>query len=173
LGEQWISWYCAKPTMSSPIKAALFDLDDTLAESFKPPTGRTIELLSQLLEKMPVAILTAAGWPRIENEFLEPLLRSAHIERLFIFPNSSAQCFTHENGTWKEVFNENLSDDERKRIKEAVLEATNEVNIRDPQYSPMVIDRGAQIAYAAVGLDAPLQVKKAWDPDQSKRKRLR
>jgi phosphomannomutase len=159
--------------MPSPVRATLFDLDDTLAESFQPPSAEIIVLLARLLEKMPVAILTAAGWPRIEQEFLEPLSKSPRIDRFFVFPNSSAQCFIHENGTWKEVFNENLSDDERKRIKEAIFEATNEVNIRDAQYSPLVIDRGAQIAYAAVGLDAPLQVKKAWDPDQSKRKRLR
>ena len=34
------------------------------------------------------------------------------------------------------------------------------------------VDREAQIAYAAVGLEAPFEVKKAWDPDQAKRKKL-
>jgi phosphomannomutase len=159
--------------MGSPVKAALFDLDDTLAESFQPPSLRIIELLGQLLEKMPVAILTAAGWPRIEHQFLEPLAKSGHTDRLFIFPNSSAQCYAYESGEWKEIYDMALTDDERVRIKKAIEEAVAEVDIRDPHYTPMTIDREAQIVYAAVGLDAPLEVKKAWDPDQRKRKQLK
>jgi HAD superfamily hydrolase (TIGR01484 family) len=158
--------------METDAKAVLFDLDDTLAESFQPPTPEMVGLLAALLEKMPVAILTAAGWPRIEEQFLEPLAHSAHISRFFIFPNSSAQCYLCEDGDWKEQYNLNLSVDERNRIKKAIEDATKEIDIRDPNYEPMVIDREAQIAYAAVGLDAPLEVKKAWDPDQRKRKRL-
>src|SRR3954470_5257048 len=154
--------------MASDIQAALFDLDDTLAESFQPPSDETISLLERLLQKMPVAILTAAGWPRIEREFLDPLATSPHIERFFVFPNSSAQCFTHEKGAWKEMYNLGLNDDERVRIKKAIEEALGEADILDPVYPPLIIDREAQIAYAAVGLDAPPEVKRGWDPDQSK-----
>jgi phosphomannomutase len=159
--------------MQSSVKAALFDLDDTLAESFQPPSARIIELLTKLLEKMPVAILTAAGWPRIEHEFLEPLSKSAHMSRFFIFPNSSGQCFAFENGAWKEEYNLTLSADERARIRDAINKATEEIDIRDTRYTPMIIDRETQIAYAAVGLEAPMEVKKAWDPDQMKRNMLK
>lgn len=154
-------------------RAALFDLDDTLAESFQPPSAETVSLLGKLLQKMPVAILSAAGWPRIEHEFLDPLAQFQHIDRFFVFPNSSAQCFAYENGAWKEVYNLGLSDDERKRVKDAIEEALGEADILDPTYPPLIIDRDAQIAYAAVGLDAPPEVKKGWDPDQSKRKKLK
>src|ERR1043166_5885704 len=129
-------------------RAALFDLDDTLAESFRPPSPRIIELLGKLLSKRPVAILTAAGWPRIEHEFLEPLAKFPDIGRLFIFPNSSAQCYSFESGVWKEIYDRGLADEERARIKKAIEEATQEVDITDPRYKPLVIDRGAQIAYA-------------------------
>jgi len=158
--------------MADPVKAVLFDLDDTLAESFKPPAPAMIELLATLLEKKPIAILTAAGWPRIEHEFLEPLSKTAHIDRFFLFPNSSAQCYTFENGSWKERYNLALSSEERLRIKNAIEAAVEEIDVRHPQYAPLVIDREAQIAYAAVGLEAPLDVKKGWDPDQMKRKML-
>ena len=43
----------------------------------------------------------------------------------------------------------------------------------DPRYAPLVIDRDVQIAYAALGLSAPEEAKKAWDPDKSKRRRLK
>jgi len=159
--------------MKSPIRASLFDLDDTLAESFQPPSSEIIKLLGRLLEKMPVAILTAAGWPRVEHQFLEPLSKSPNIDRFFVFPNSSAQCYQHQNGTWTEIYDLKLTDDERARIKKAIEDASSEIDIRDPGYEPKIIDREAQIAYAAVGLDAPPEVKKGWDPDQSKRKRLK
>jgi hypothetical protein len=159
--------------MTNPVKATLFDLDDTLAESFQPPSSTTIALLAKLLEKMPVAILSAASWQRIENQFLEPLSKSSHIDRFYVFPNSSAQCFAFEDGVWKEEYNLDLSEDERNRIQEAIREVTAEINVRDTRYSPMIIDRGVQIAYAAVGLDAPSDIKKSWDPDQSKRKMLK
>src|SRR5262249_23197508 len=149
------------------------DLDDTLAESFQPPSAKIVELLGQLLAKMPVAILSAAGWSRIEHEFLEPLSSSHYVDRFFIFPNSSAQCYVHENSTWKKEYDLRLSEDERMRIQKAVEEAAAQADIRDPNYTPLIIDREAQIAYAAIGLDAPLEVKKAWDPDQSKRKKLK
>lgn len=154
-------------------KAVFFDLDDTLAESFQPPSPHMISLLLGVLERMPVAIITAAGWPRIERDFLEPMSASPYISRFFVFPNSSAQCFTHENGTWVEIYDMKLSDDERARIRIAIAEATKLVDIRHPDFEPEIIDREAQIAYAAVGLQAPADVKKSWDPDQSKRKMLK
>lgn len=159
--------------MEKPVRAALFDLDDTLAESFQPPSATIIVLLGQLLSKMPVAIVTAAGWQRIERQFLEPLAQSPGIKNFYLFPNSSAQCYSFIDGAWKEIYNEKLSEEERERIKKAIEDATAEIDIRDPKYAPRTIDRDAQIAYAAVGLDAPSDVKKAWDPDQSKRNRLK
>src|SRR5262249_9683558 len=127
----------------------------------------------QVLEKMPVAILTAAGWPRIEHEFLAPLAESAHIERFFVFPNSSAECYSHANGAWEKLYDMGLSPTERERIKNAIVEAAEETQVRDPRFEPLVIDREAQIAYAVIGLEASLEDKKAWDPDQSKRRRLK
>jgi phosphomannomutase len=162
-----VSFYMKAP------RAALFDLDDTLAESFQPPSPTIIELLGKLLAKMPVAIVTAAGWPRIEHQFLEPLSRFGNVDRFFVFPNSSAECYIHQDGAWKKVYDLRLSADERTQIKKAIEEAASEVDIRDPNYEPMIIDREAQIAYAVVGLQAPPEVKKAWDPGQSKRKKLK
>ena len=158
--------------MSSP-RAMLFDLDDTLAESFQAPAPEMIERLSRLLERIPVGVITAAGWPRIEEQFLAPLSVSSHIEQFYIFPNSSSQCHVWENGAWKMEYNLLLSEDERARITAALTEASHEAGIIDPQFEPKIIDRETQIAYAAVGLEAPLEAKKAWDPDQTKRKKLK
>ena len=58
-------------------------------------------------------------------------------------------------------------------IKKAIEEASHDQDIVDPRFAPLTLDRETQIAYAAVGLDAPLEAKKTWDPDQMKRKKLK
>lgn len=154
-------------------KAMLFDLDDTLAESFQPPSDSMIEKLSRLLDRMPVAIMTAAGLPRIEADFLHRI-QSSQLDRLYIFPNSSAQCFTYQDGALKNVYDMLLKPEQRDEIKSAIAESVLEVKLElDPRYQPLIIDRDVQIAYAALGLEATEEAKKAWDPDKSKRKQLK
>ena len=153
-------------------KAVIFDLDDTLAESFKPPKDSVVEKLARLLERIPVAIMSAAGFPRIEADFLHKLTSSPRIDSFFIFPNSSAQCYVHGDGAWKCAYDFLLSTEDRARIRTALEESVVETALElNPRYEPRVIDRDVQIAYAALGLEATEADKKAWDPDKSKRKK--
>ncbi len=157
-------------------KVAIFDLDDTLAESFKPPSQEMIRRLMELLDLIPIAILSAAGFPRIESQFLDELALSPHIGRCYIFPNSASQCYMREeSGAWRLEYSLDLSIEEREMVKDAIDKSVTETAIieQHPQYEPMVIDREAQIAFAALGLKATDTDKNAWDPDQSKRKHLK
>lgn len=156
-------------------KAVLFDLDDTLAESFKPPKAEMITRLSALLDKTAVAILTAAGFPRVEAEFLDHLALSPRIDRCFVFPNSASQCYTHGDGAWRLQYSLDINPEDRAAIKKALDESVRETGILgdNPKYQPAIIDREAEIAFAAIGLDASAKDKNAWDPDQSKRRRLK
>ncbi|MEK7133556.1 MAG: hypothetical protein AAB804_00630, partial [Patescibacteria group bacterium] len=76
-------------------RVAIFDLDDTLAESFQPPMPEMVEKLGALLERIPLAIMTAAGFPRIRDQFVSHLAHSPHISHFYIFPNSTAECYVH------------------------------------------------------------------------------
>jgi HAD superfamily hydrolase (TIGR01484 family) len=154
-------------------KAALFDLDDTLAESFEAPKPEIVARLRALLERIPVAILTAAGFPRIERDFLMHLQSSEYIDRLYIFPNSATECFVFQNDSWHQLYNFNLSEEERSHIKAALETAAAKVGTGHPEYAPQLWDRGSQIAYAMIKSDAPQEIKKSWDPDQAKRTLLK
>lgn len=155
-------------------RAAIFDLDDTLAESFQPPKDAMVSRLLRLLDKIPVAIMSAAGFPRIEADFLHKMARSPRIDFFYIFPNSSGQCFLHEGGSWKKAYGSVLAEDERRKIRTAIDESVREVQLElDLRYEPMIIDRDVEIAYAALGLSASEEDKRALDPDKSKRKRLK
>ena len=156
-------------------RIAIFDLDDTLTESFKPPKPEIVEKIKALLELMPVAIMSAAGFRRIEREFLPTLSKSPFASRLYLFPNSTAQGFLWKEGTWTCVYNNELTEGERVRIKRAIEESVAETGALKGvvPHGPQMIDRGAQIAFAAIGIDASDESKKSWDVDKTKRKKLR
>ena len=156
-------------------RAAVFDLDDTLAESFKPPSVETLAALRQLLDAIPVAIMTGAGFPRMQAQFLPALANAPHIGRFYLFPTSASQCYVCNGGTWQQIYNVKLSPEERERIKDAVLKVvdSSEMFRGIPHYGEQMIDREAQVAYTLVGIEAPADVKRDWDPDGSKRRQLR
>lgn len=152
-------------------KAAIFDLDDTLAESFKRPSDDVLGKLLQLLEHIPVAIMTGSGLPRMEKQFLDVFLTSPHLDRFYLFPNSSAQCYTHADAGWTAQYDLSLTEADRARIKSAIATALEQhPELRDmPHAGEQLFDRGAQIAYTPVGIGASLEAKRAWDPDGAKR----
>ena len=154
-------------------KAALFDLDDTLAESFRPPKPETLDKLKRLLDHMPCAIITAAGFARVSEQILPELEKSKNVWRFYVFPNSAAECYSWDGESWQRGYTFVLSPEERLQITEAIQKDAKSIVGDDPLYKWRIIDREAQIAFAAIGLDATLEQKKAWDPDQAKRMKLK
>ncbi|MFA7309629.1 MAG: HAD-IIB family hydrolase [Candidatus Paceibacterota bacterium] len=155
-------------------KVAVFDVDDTLAESFQAPKPEMLLRLARLLECIPVAIISGAGFSRINDGFLVPLEKTPHIRRLIVLPNSSAQAYTWADG-WNEEYNLSLSADEKRQIKIAFAQASEDLPlIHDTkQYGERIADREAQIAFTVVGLDAPQDIKMGWDPGAAKRRIIR
>lgn len=155
-------------------KAALFDLDETLAKSFQPPAAGTVAKLDLLLEKIPVAIISGAGFERIDADFLKMLDDSRFIERLFVIANSGTQAYSWQNG-WNLEYNHALTDAERSRIRAALSAAAIELPVvREARvYGDQIADREAQIAFTVVGLDAPADYKSSWDPGAAKRREIR
>ena len=153
-------------------KAVIFDLDETLAASFQAPTPTMIARLNALQAILPVAIMSGAGFDRINRDVIGHL--SPISPHFALFPNSSAQCFMHTNGSWNLVYNHVLSAEERTKIKDVLRLAIAEIDeLRDaPQFGERIVDREAQIAFTAVGLDAPQDIKMKWDPTAEKRLRV-
>lgn len=155
-------------------KAAFFDIDETLAPSFGSPSASMLARLAKLLELIPVAIISGAGFERIQKDFLGALDQSHEISQLYVFPNSAAQAFRWVDG-WHEVYNIALTIEERSKIRAAISAAAIELPvIRDAKvYGDQIADREAQMAFTVVGLDAPLEYKREWDPDAAKRRVIR
>ena len=73
----------------------VFDLDGTLAESKQRMSAQMGDLLAELLQKMPVAIMSGGGWAEFEKQFFSVVPPDTNLDKLYIFPQNAAQCFVH------------------------------------------------------------------------------
>jgi phosphomannomutase len=155
-------------------KAAVFDLDDTLAESFKPPRPEMTARLKQVLEIMPVAIMTGRDFARIEPNFLPDLVENSRTDRFFLFTESTTLCFQYSGSAWTETYAFKLTDEERAIIRAAIEQSVEETHVLDglPCFGDRILEKHAQTAYAMLGIQVPSELKYTWDPGNVRRKLL-
>ena len=152
-----------------------FDLDGTLAESKQRVPYDMGESLAQLLKKMPVAIMSGAGFPQFEKQFFPAIPMEANLNNLYIFPDNAAQCFVYRNGGWKPQYNQAFTPAEREHVLKALDEALLETGMHDVPirvWGERIEDRGAEIVFSGLGQEAPTEEKRKWDPTREKRKPL-
>ena len=158
-------------------KLVAFDLDGTLAESKQPVTLEMGALLSTLMSKVKVAILSGASFAQFESQVLPSLPEDSHFESLFLFPMNAARCYTYKRGAWRIQYDETLNPIEKEKIMQAFKEAMGETGFlpespRPPEWGERIEDRGSQITFSALGQKAPVEEKKKWDPSREKRRPL-
>jgi phosphomannomutase len=155
-------------------KAALFDLDETLAESFKPPLPGMIECLKKLLDLIPVGVITGRTFSWVEPDFLPLMTDSPHIDRFFAFPESSAQCLQWDGSAWKPLYAFVIAEKERARIRAAIEESVAETNILEglPRFGERFLEKSGMVSFACLGYQVPADMKYSWDPDNKRRKIL-
>ncbi len=156
-------------------RAAIFDLDNTLARSFEAPAPDMTRGLEDILRHIPVAVMSAASFERMEKHLLPGFSASADKSRLYLFPVNGAGCYAWENGAWRPQYHFEFTPEERTRILAALKESVAETGVAEegPVYGEQVVDYNGYIAFTALGLNAPREEKISWDPDGSKRTRLR
>lgn len=151
------------------VQAVVFDLDDTLAESFQAPSEHILEKVFTLAERMPVAIMSGATFTRLERDIMQrlPAHRAA---RLSVFSDNGARADVWKNGAWETAYHFPLENEEREQIKHIVAKAVEETGVfngEKPEYR--IIDRGTSVSFAALEDGATKNKKSTWDPDLSKR----
>jgi phosphomannomutase len=151
----------------------VFDLDGTLAESKSSIDAEMARLLSSLLEIVRVAIISGGAWQQFERQVLANLCRGDSLGRLSLLPTCGTKFYAYESG-WKLLYSEDFSESEKAQIIDALRRTT-----ALPEYKASTIwgetieDRGSQITFSALGQMAPLDEKKRWDPDFSKRMKIK
>ena len=153
-------------------KLVAFDLDGTLAESKQAIQPDMAALLAQMTEHVPLAVISGGDWPQFEKQIVARLPADAKLENLFIMPTTGTKLYRYD-GEWKSIYADVFSSDEHDRILKALDDAMRTAGFADQQtWGEKIEDRGSQITFSGLGQDAPIDAKKAWDPDFAKRKKL-
>jgi phosphomannomutase len=156
------------------LKAVVFDLDDTLAPSKSPMHPDMAAALAELLARVPVCIISGGRFEQFEAQALTHLQGDESVlENLHLMPTCGTRYYRREAGEWVQQYAEDLTDDEKQRAM-AVLEAgARELGYWAPgEWGALIEDRGSQITYSALGQEAPVDAKAAWDPDGAKKRAL-
>jgi phosphomannomutase len=165
-------------------KAIAFDLDGTLADSKSPADPRMLELLSQLLEKFHVCVISGGKFEQFEKQLLSGLKADADkLKKLHLMPTCGTRYYVYDeaNQSWRLVYAEDFTEDEKKKIIAALNKGFDDLGYReDKVYGETVEDRGSQVTYSVLGQDIVdvlgkegVEIKEAWDPDNKKKLELR
>ncbi len=156
-------------------RALVFDLDDTLAPSKSRIDRRMAGLLAQLLRRVEVCIISGGRFEQFDSQVLRHLeVQEDLLPRLHLMPTCGTRYLSWGDGTWQEIYAEDLDPEEKVRIVEVLRRGARELGLwADITWGEVIEDRGSQITFSALGQQAPLAEKTAWDPDGSKKASLR
>jgi phosphomannomutase len=154
-----------------------FDLDDTLAESKSAITRQMADLLVRLLAAFQVCIISGGKFEQFEAQVLQHLDASPRaLGALHIMPTCGTRYYRFEaaDNDWRQVYAEDLSADQKARIVSALAAGAEALGYRPAKlWGAQIEDRGSQVTFSALGQEAPVAVKEAWDPDGAKKRKLR
>jgi HAD superfamily hydrolase (TIGR01484 family) len=162
------------PRPSLP-KLVAFDLDNTLARSKQPLEPSMAEALAALLSRTKAAITSGGKLEQLDLQAARRLPAGANLGNLYMLPTSGAALYEWR-GAWQRVYEETLSSAEQEHIRaqiEAGVRATGLIDLASPSYGERIEPRGAQVTLSALGQQAPIEEKAAWDPAREKRAALR
>jgi phosphomannomutase len=153
-------------------KLIVFDLDGTLAPSKSSLAPQTAALLHDLLGIIKVAVISGGAWAQFESQLLADLPQSGSLANLYLLPTCGTKFFQYK-GKWTELYSEDLTAEQRKKIMDSLDKAAGEAGYQaNKVWGKVIEDRRSQVTFSALGQQAPLEEKEKWDPDFAKRKKI-
>ncbi len=152
----------------------IFDLDGTLAKSKSALDKSMADLLDKLLTVAKVAVISGGAWPQFEKQLLSNLPKDDRLNDLYLLPTSGTKFLKYDDGKWNQLYAEDFTSEDKTKIIDALNKSLDETGLREKKhYGEIIEDRGSQITMSALGQEAPLEVKKDWDPKFEKRKKIK
>ena len=153
-------------------KLIVFDLDGTLAPSKSSLAPQTAGLLRDLLGIVKVAVISGGAWAQFEKQLLTDLPKDSLLANLSLLPTCGTKFFQY-NEKWQELYSEDLTAEQKKKIIDSLDKAAGEAGYRaEKVWGNVIEDRGSQVTFSALGQQAPLAEKDKWDADFAKRKKI-
>jgi phosphomannomutase len=151
----------------------VFDLDGTLAESKSAIDAEMATLLGSLLGIVKVAVISGGAWRQFENQVLAQLSHDERLNNLSLLPTCGTKFYQYDS-RWEQLYSEDFTEAEKTKIinslKQTIASSDGKV---ERHWGEVIEDRGSQITFSALGQQAPLEEKKKWDPDFTKRKKMK
>jgi HAD superfamily hydrolase (TIGR01484 family) len=152
-----------------------FDLDGTLAESKSAVTPRMAGLLVRLMDEVQVCIISGGAFPQFQAQVLDHLdATPEQLARLNLMPTNGTRYYLYRDGAWREIYAEDLPEDTKRKVIDVLKQGAKTLGLwEEHPWGDIIEDRGSQITFSALGQQAPVPAKSDWDPDGSKKERLR
>ena len=142
-----------------------FDLDDTLAPSKSPLPPQMDVALRSLLDHVEVCIISGGQMGQFRTQVLDNLHASdEELSRLHLMPTCGTRYYRFEDGAWVERYAHDLDPEVAARVIESLERHARELGLwEENPWGNIIEDRGSQITFSALGQEAPLDAKRAWD----------
>jgi len=169
-------------------KLIAFDQDDTINITKLPLDNEMSELLSQLMDKFKVCIISGTNWEVMKKNDIDTLLGLEHpsnFENYYFMPTTGTQYWhylgekaseqtdkVNQDG-WVREYAHFLTEDQANKIMESLEKAAKKLGYWCTNPAGDIIEnRGSQITFSALGQWATPEDKYAWDPDMTKRQEI-
>ena len=158
-------------------RVVAFDLDNTLADSKSPISGEMACLLDRLLARFQVCVISGGRFEQFEAQLLDRLsVAPDKLGALHVMPTCGTRYYRFDvaTGAWQQVYAEDLPADQKAMIVAALNKGADALGFRETKlWGEQIEDRGSQVTFSALGQQAPVANKEAWDPDGAKKRKLR
>lgn len=158
-------------------KIIAFDLDGTLAPSKSALPDEMSTLLSRLLQKYEVCVISGGKFGQFETQLLGNLEATPdQLQKLHIMPTCGTRYYLYDiaQHSWEQQYAEDIADSDKKRIIAALEAGIDKLGLREEKpWGSLIEDRGSQITFSALGQEAPVDAKEKWDPTGEKKHKLR
>jgi HAD superfamily hydrolase (TIGR01484 family) len=159
------------------IKLLGFDLDGTLAESKSPIPPEIAKMLTDLLTRYKIAIISGGKFEQLKTQVADRI-QSPFIHRLQLMPTCGTRFYKFDNtlGEWVLTYHNDLPDYTVDKITQVIADVAFSMGITPTElktWGPQIENRGSQVTFSALGQNAPVEAKREWDVDGSIKAKMR
>ncbi len=157
-------------------KLIAFDQDDTLNVTKMPIEPEMADLLTKLLDKFEVCVISGTGWEVMKLNEPDQMTNATNeqLAKMHFMPTCGTQYWTFDvaKNDWVQHYAHFLSDEQVAKISDALEAAAKKLGYWcDDPVGEIIENRLSQVTFSAVGQYNTPEAKHAWG-DADGRKRL-
>ncbi|AKV55145.1 phosphomannomutase [Bifidobacterium actinocoloniiforme DSM 22766] len=165
--QQDLSAICARAQVLA------FDLDTTLARSKTRMDPDMAVRFAAMTNLRPTAIVSGGRFEQFRDQVLDALPAAADLSALHLMPTSGTRYYRWGGSGWQQVYAHDLSAQEREAAVNSLERRARQLgDWEERTWGPRIEDRGSQITFSALGQEAPVDAKEAWDPTNERKNAL-